>query len=54
MFNLLQVKGNQSELEEQIIKLFNRKTYRETDITDDCDHGRIEKRICQVIDDLTF
>lgn len=51
---LLQVKDNQAELKEQIIKVFNRKTQRKTAITDDCDHGRIEKRTCEVIDNLTF
>ena len=51
---ILQVKGNQAELEQQIIKIFNRKTQRETLNIQDCDHGRIEKRICQVINDLTF
>lgn len=51
---ILQVKGNQVELQEQIIKVFNRNTDRQTAISHDCDHGRIEKRICQVIDDLTF
>lgn len=51
---LLQVKGNQAALKEQIIKIFNRKTPRKKAITDDCDHGRIEKRTCEVIDDLTF
>jgi predicted transposase YbfD/YdcC len=51
---LLQVKGNQAELKEQIIKVFNRNTDREIDITHDGDHGRIEKRTCQAIDDLTF
>ena len=51
---LLQVKGNQAELKEQIIKVFNRKTKRKTTTTVDCDHGRIEKRTCDVIDDLLF
>jgi len=51
---ILQVKDNQRELKQQIEKVFNRKTTRTTDITYDCDHGRIENRICQVIDDLTF
>jgi len=51
---LLQVKGNQAELQEQIIKVFNRNTYRETAVEYDCGHGRIEKRVCEVIDDLTF
>lgn len=51
---ILQVKGNQSDLKEQIIKVFDRKTPREIAVMHDCDHGRIEKRTCQVIDDLTF
>ncbi len=51
---LLQVKGNQAELQEQVIKIFNRNTDRETTITHDRDHGRIEKRVCEVINDLTF
>lgn len=51
---ILQVKDNQADLKQQIAKIFNRKTNRTTHITHDCDHGRIEKRTCQVIDDLTF
>ncbi len=51
---LLQVKGNQSDLKEQIIKIFNRKTSRSTAVMYECDHGRIEKRTCQTINDLTF
>lgn len=51
---ILQVKGNQEGLQEQVKKLFQRKTLRNIDITHDCDHGRIEKRTCEVIDNLTF
>lgn len=51
---ILQVKDNQPNLKEQIVKLFERKTNRETCVNDDCGHGRIEKRTCEVIDDLTF
>lgn len=51
---ILQVKENQPNLKEQIIKLFRRKTNRETAVSYDCGHGRIEKRTCEVIDDLTF
>ena len=51
---ILQVKENQSSLKEQIIKIFNRKTARVRHISHDCAHGRIEKRSCEVIDDLTF
>lgn len=51
---ILQVKANQSELQEQIKKVFNRNTQTSIDITENCDHGRIEKRICQVTDELGF
>jgi predicted transposase YbfD/YdcC len=51
---ILQVKANQPELQEQIKKVFNRNTQKITDIVDDCGHGRIEKRTCEVIDNLTF
>lgn len=51
---ILQVKGNQSDLKEQIVRFFNRKTARTRAATDDCDHGRVEKRTCETIDDLPF
>lgn len=51
---ILQVKSNQAELKEQITKIFNRKTQTSIDVVEDCDHGRIEKRTCQVTNELTF
>ena len=51
---ILQVKDNQKELKEQIEKLFSLHTNRLLASEDDCGHGRIEKRICEVINDLRF
>lgn len=51
---ILQIKGNQQGLQEQTKKLFERNTLRDIDTTYDCDHGRIERRTCEVIDDLSF
>jgi predicted transposase YbfD/YdcC len=51
---ILQVKANQAGLKEQIEKLFARNTVRKSHTNDDCGHGRIETRTCEVIDNLTF
>jgi len=51
---ILQVKDNQKDLKEQIEKIFNRQKTKNENVELDTGHGRIEKRICKVIDDLTF
>lgn len=51
---VLMVKDNQQELKEQVEKVFALSTKTEADMTLDFGHGRIEKRTCQAIDDLTF
>lgn len=51
---VLMVKGNQQELRDQVEKLFTLGNKAEVDMTLDVGHGRIEKRTCQVIDELTF
>lgn len=51
---ILQVKDNQKDLKEQIEKLFNSQnpTNKHTEL--DTGHGRMEKRVCRVIDNLIF
>jgi len=51
---VLMVKDNQQELKEQVEKVFALSTKTEADMTLDFGQGRIEKRTCQAIDDLTF
>jgi predicted transposase YbfD/YdcC len=51
---VLQVKGNQKDLEGQVKKLFSKQAVNQTDTTIELDHGRIERRICRVIDNLIF
>lgn len=51
---ILQVKGNQKELKEQIIKVFARNTARKKDTSNDIGHGRTETRICEVVSNLEF
>lgn len=51
---ILQVKDNQKGLKQQIEKLFATQKIKEEAITRDSDHGRMEKRTCRVIDNLTF
>lgn len=51
---ILQVKDNQKELKQQIEKLFDNHTKRSISTEDDFGHGRIEKRTCEVITNLTF
>ncbi|MBC7914347.1 MAG: ISAs1 family transposase [Pyrinomonadaceae bacterium] len=48
------VKDNQEDLKTQIEKVFMLNTAKETAITLDAGHGRIEKRSCEVINNLTF
>lgn len=51
---ILMVKENQAELKEQIEKVFQIQKPNTTNIQEDCDHGRIEKRTCEVITKLDF
>ena len=51
---VLMVKENQSELKEQIDKVFNIQEPQDQHTTEDLGHGRIEKRTCEVIQNLEF
>ena len=51
---ILMVKENQSELKEQIEKVFRIQKPEKTNIQEDLGHGRIEKRTCEVITKLDF
>ena len=51
---ILMAKENQAELKEQIEKVFRIQKSEMTDTQEDCDHGRIEKRTCEVITKLDF
>jgi len=51
---ILMAKENQAELKEQIEKVFRIQNSEMIDIQEDCDHGRIEKRTCEVITRLDF
>jgi predicted transposase YbfD/YdcC len=51
---ILQVKDNQKNLHEQIKKVFTTTTIKDQFVKHDLGHGRIEKRTCKVINDLTF
>jgi len=51
---VLAVKGNQKELFEQVKKMFTIHKSVNTHESVDIGHGRVETRICQAIDDLTF
>ena len=51
---ILMVKENQAELKEQVEKIFRIKSSESIDIQEDLDHGRIEKRTCEVISNLDF
>jgi predicted transposase YbfD/YdcC len=51
---ILQVKDNQPDLKEQIMKVFSIKNTDNEHIVRDSGHGRMEKRVCRVIDDLRF
>lgn len=51
---ILMVKENQAELKEQVEKNFRIKSSESIDIQEDLDHGRIEKRTCEVISNLDF
>jgi len=51
---ILAVKKNQAELYEQVKKLFTITSQICSIKTEDCDHGRVETRICTVINYLIF
>lgn len=51
---ILMAKENQAELKEQIEKVFRIQPSEMIDIKEDLDHGRIEKRTCEVITKLDF
>lgn len=51
---ILMVKENQSELLEQVKKVFKITKVQSSDSTIDCEHGRVEERVCDVITDLRF
>lgn len=51
---LLAVKDNQKELSAQIEKLFIIQKIENMNKQVDCGHGRVETRICSVIDNFTF
>ncbi len=51
---ILQVKDNQKDLKDQIEKLFNAQKANNEHIELDTGHGRMEKRVCRVIDNLIF
>lgn len=51
---LLMVKGNQKELKSQVEKIFTITKPSDIDESLDSGHGRVEKRVCEVIDRLDF
>lgn len=51
---ILMAKENQAELKEQIEKVFRIQKPETTNTQEDLGHGRIEKRICEVITKLDF
>lgn len=51
---ILQVKGNQKTLLENLDDSFSVKKVIATDVTIDCGHGRVEVRKCSVLTDLDF
>jgi predicted transposase YbfD/YdcC len=51
---ILMVKENQSNLKEQIEKVFNIQKPEMIDVEEDLGHGRIEKRTCEIITKLEF
>lgn len=51
---ILQVKDNQPDLKEQVTKVFSIADTDNEHVSRDSGHGRMEKRVCRVIDDLRF
>lgn len=51
---LLAVKQNQKNLHQQVEKLFDRNTVRQVHTDRSVNHGRVEIRICSVINELRF
>lgn len=51
---LFALKGNQATLHEQVVDRFNKQKPHSVSVTNDVGHGRVEKRTCSVIENLTF
>jgi predicted transposase YbfD/YdcC len=51
---ILMVKDNQQELKEQVEKVFKLQKPEMIAVEEDCGHGRIEKRTCEIITKLDF
>lgn len=51
---ILMVKDNQKELKNQIEKIFKLQSPNKQNETTDAGHGRVETRVCEALDDLTF
>ncbi|MEB2774988.1 ISAs1 family transposase [Algoriphagus sp. D3-2-R+10] len=51
---MLMVKGNQKELKDQIEKLFSITAVKAEYSSNELGHGRIEHRLCEVVDQLEF
>jgi predicted transposase YbfD/YdcC len=51
---LLAIKGNQGEIFEQIKNRFEKQDPHSVHVINELDHGRIEKRVCTLINDLRF
>ncbi len=51
---ILQVKDNQKDLKEQVQKIFKTQDVNNESDELDTGHGRMEKRVCRVIDNLKF
>lgn len=51
---LLMVKDNQKELKQQVEKMFSISVIADSNTHHDSGHGRVERRTCDVIDDLRF
>ena len=51
---VLMVKGNQKELKDQVEKLFSISPVKEAYSSNELGHGRIEHRLCEVVDQLEF
>ncbi|TAH24696.1 MAG: hypothetical protein EAZ07_09260 [Cytophagales bacterium] len=51
---LLAIKGNQGDMFEQIKDRFEKQTPYSIHTMQDLGHGRIEKRVCKIINDLKF
>ena len=50
----MQVKDNQLDTKQQIVKLFEKNQTQSSSTENDFGHGRIEQRTDEIIDDLNF